>query len=369
MDSAEILAGLYGGTLDDEVWANTMTQLADLVGASGAQLVSVNPTTGRVLRDENHRLDPSVGDEYRRHWSSRDILIEPFFATPIGMPHADHQLVSRETWESSPIFNEFALPSDTPYILATLLHKASDKLVALSMKASTRHGPFRASEARRLRAVIPHLQRALAIKDRLQLAQIRGDTLGHTLDGLSVGILILDARGRIVEASDAARKVMMKDAGVRSDPDGRIRLLGSAHAKLYRWIEAGIPPRSNAEGLLQVPRENASALSITVAPLPQTVDVWLTGSPRWLLLVVDPERQIRASTHLIEKDLSLTPREAQIAALLVAGYDLRTVAARSNINVSTVRSHLKSIFAKTGLRSQVELVQRIRNGPALLGAR
>lgn len=367
MDSTEVIAGLYGGTLDDELWANTMTQLADRVGASGAQLVSVNPTTGRVLRDESHRLDPSVGDEYRLRWSTRDILIEPFFATPVGVPHADHQLVSRETWESSPIFNELALPSDTPYILATMLHKAPDKLVALSMKASTRHGPFRASEARRLRAIIPHLQRALAIKDRLQLAQVRGDTLGHTLDGLSVGILILDARGRIVEASDAARTIMTNDTGLRSDPDGRIRLRGAAHAKLYGWIDAGIPPRSNVEGLLQIPRENASALTVTVAPLPLTVDVWLASSPRWLLLVVDPERQIRASTLLIEKDLSLTPREAQIAALLVAGYDLRAVATRSNINLSTVRSHLKSIFAKTGLRSQVELVQRIRNGPALLG--
>jgi DNA-binding CsgD family transcriptional regulator len=193
--------------------------------------------------------------------------------------------------------------------------------------------------------------------------------LGQTLDGLSVGIIILDARGRILETSTAARKVISNDTGINTDPDGRLRLRGAAHSNLYRWIDTGTPPQSNAEGLLQVPREDASALSVMVTPLPRTVDVWLSSSPRWLLLVVDPERQIRASSLLIEKDLGLTPREPQIAALLVAGYDLQTVAARSNISVSTARTHLKSIFSKTGLRSQVELVQRIRSGPAILDRR
>jgi DNA-binding CsgD family transcriptional regulator len=66
----------------------------------------------------------------------------------------------------------------------------------------------------------------------------------------------------------------------------------------------------------------------------------------------------------IARDLGISDREAEIAVLLSTGADLPSVGRRLGISIHTVRAHVKHIFAKTGIRSQIELVRRILTGPA-----
>ena len=52
----------------------------------------------------------------------------------------------------------------------------------------------------------------------------------------------------------------------------------------------------------------------------------------------------------------LTPAEARLVARLMTGESLRSCAKALGIKYETVRTHLKSIFQKTGTRRQAELV-------------
>jgi two-component system response regulator DevR len=55
---------------------------------------------------------------------------------------------------------------------------------------------------------------------------------------------------------------------------------------------------------------------------------------------------------------SLTPREKQILGMMTRGNDNRTVAERLQISYATVRTHVRSILAKLGARSQLEAVAK-----------
>jgi two-component system response regulator DevR len=57
---------------------------------------------------------------------------------------------------------------------------------------------------------------------------------------------------------------------------------------------------------------------------------------------------------------SLTPRERQILAMMTHGTDNRTMAERLQISYATVRTHVRSILAKLGARSQLEAVAKAR---------
>jgi DNA-binding CsgD family transcriptional regulator len=362
-----IIDDLYAGALDDGAWDRAIVHVADLAGASGAQLFAIDLLNSAVLRDETHRLDPAIGAKYRAHYFTKDILVEPFLRYAVGRLATESQMVTSDQWRRSEIFGELAAPHDTPYVLGALLYKSRAKFVALSLKTSFRHGPFTPLEVDNLSTVIPHLRRALEVKDRLALSNVRADNLAQSLDNLSFGVLILDASGRVIESSSAAQEIMCSpDSGVHVNTEQRICLREPANTELYRWLVAGAPPPRNFDGLLHVQRPSKQPISVLVSPLPQKTQSWIGGDPRWMLLLFDPERRTQVSIALIARDLGISAREAEIAALLTVGYDLNNIALRLNISANTVRTHLKTIFSKTGIHTQSELIRRIAVGPSAI---
>jgi DNA-binding CsgD family transcriptional regulator len=64
--------------------------------------------------------------------------------------------------------------------------------------------------------------------------------------------------------------------------------------------------------------------------------------------------------------LSLTAAELRVAEMIAAGYSSRATAAELAVSVNTVNTHVKSIYAKLGVRSRVQLANVLgeRGGPA-----
>lgn len=55
----------------------------------------------------------------------------------------------------------------------------------------------------------------------------------------------------------------------------------------------------------------------------------------------------------------LSAREAEVLSLLARGRDVPYIAEELVISKNTVRSHAKSIFAKTGVHSRQELIDLV----------
>jgi DNA-binding CsgD family transcriptional regulator len=64
----------------------------------------------------------------------------------------------------------------------------------------------------------------------------------------------------------------------------------------------------------------------------------------------------------------LTPREREVAALVISGVSTRHIAARTGLTISTVNTYLKRIFAKLGVHSRVELVARMAGTDGMMDA-
>jgi DNA-binding CsgD family transcriptional regulator len=76
-------------------------------------------------------------------------------------------------------------------------------------------------------------------------------------------------------------------------------------------------------------------------------------------MVHEPRRshgRKRQSEAFLYSRFRLTPAEAQIALGIAGGETLAAVAKGRGLSVSTARTQLKSVFAKTGTHRQAELV-------------
>jgi DNA-binding CsgD family transcriptional regulator len=76
----------------------------------------------------------------------------------------------------------------------------------------------------------------------------------------------------------------------------------------------------------------------------------------------------RAETHRelrLQQEHGLSPQEMRIALHLIDGGSVASAAEALGLAESTVRTHLKAVFAKTGVRRQAGLPSLLRNtGPA-----
>ena len=62
---------------------------------------------------------------------------------------------------------------------------------------------------------------------------------------------------------------------------------------------------------------------------------------------------------------ALSPKEARLAASLASGRTLKQAADDNRIALSTARSHLQTVFRKTGTRQQSHLVALLKSAQAI----
>jgi DNA-binding CsgD family transcriptional regulator len=75
------------------------------------------------------------------------------------------------------------------------------------------------------------------------------------------------------------------------------------------------------------------------------------------MFVHDPEGRIVNADEVLRASLGLTPGAARLVAALAGNDDLKSFAEREGVTIHTVRYHLRTALARTGMRTQAELVR------------
>jgi DNA-binding CsgD family transcriptional regulator len=179
------------------------------------------------------------------------------------------------------------------------------------------------------------------------------------LDIAGVAIVVVDTRGRVQQFNSLAK------GRLRSGP---LRLVGGRLAganeldtrrlrDAIRWTEEAqametrnVPLSASHQGGVQ---------QVVVAPLQSSSE---SAGPQ-LALVLLAKEAVQAQSAV--PPVHLTEAEFRLLKALVAGERLGAYAARSGVKLSTVKTHLQSLFDKFGERRQTDLVRRAMCDPVL----
>jgi DNA-binding CsgD family transcriptional regulator len=364
-DAARLLGlvgQLYESVLDDHALPNALASLADYSGASAACYVTADAHTGGVLSADLINYDPDYQRRYVAHYGRKDLRIPPTLIVPVGEPITEHRFVDRETFERSEIYNDFLVPADIPHIMAVWVAKSTDSLAAVSLQRSLRQGRFLVEDEQRYKIVIPHLIRALRLRNELTALRAQLAHAMDVVDHLPFGVVFLDRAGRILHASHAATALMSAGNAIVCR-DGAIRALDSADDQrlsraIFRTCEAD--SSNDIPGDTILVRAAAPGRPITIAVLPLSVPPPLGPShARCLLVVLNPDAAHLGAAELVERLLKLTRSEARLACALSGGVRLKDAAEQLAVSVNTCKAQLKSIYAKTGCKSHVDLARAV----------
>ena len=365
-----ILASLHEAALDPARWPSASALIDEVLGTHGNTLAC-----GDGESDEDYRIYfmwTCLRGQRRRDLER--LWLETYYPIDEGIPRLRRRPFHRLIPIADLYTEEERKTSEAYYTLQTLAHAGNAINVRLDGPRGTRilwqvNDPLDGegwSSAQRdsIRRLLPHIRQTVHVQQTLARADALGATLTEMLDHTGLGIVQLDARGRIVAANDRARDVLRTGDGLR-DGDGFL----SARTRrdnddLQALLSRALPPlgAQGAGGSTIVRRPGAlPPLVLHVSPVGRREADFPVSRVAALVLVVDPAHEAAIDPAVAAAALDLTGMESRVAVLLAQGMSVSQIATATGRKESTIRSHVKHMFAKHGFSRQAELVRMVRS--------
>ncbi|MDE0275379.1 MAG: helix-turn-helix transcriptional regulator [Defluviicoccus sp.] len=215
-----------------------------------------------------------------------------------------------------------------------------------------------------IRRLLPHVRQTVQVRQTLARADALGATLTEMLDATGLGIVQLDTRGRILAANDRARDLLRGGGGLCDRQGFLYARMPRDNDDLRNLLRRALPPfgARGTGGSAIVRRPGAlPPLVLHVHPVDGRQSDYPLSPIGALVLIVDPAGGAVIDPAAVASALDLTAMESRVAVLLAQGMTVREIAAAAGRKESTVRSHVKHIFAKHGISRQADLVRLVRS--------
>ena len=301
--------------------------------------------------------------------------LDPFVNLPEGRVITLHEFVGDRELERNDFYNDFMRRTwGVGYVLGFDVRTAAGYTAGLRLCRAVGTRNYEPETHRLVEALVPHLRQAIPVFDRVHHLQVEETELSDALDRLGVAGFLLDALGRVTQPNRTASRLLACKEGI-AVRNGRL-VLGSADAQrrlgeiLARARNAADRPDEDHARLpevITIPRGPGSpSLAIAARILRSPANLRSDHAPAVAVYVSRPEHGGAVPAAVVRELLGLTPAEAKLAARLGQGATVDQAASGLGITRATARTQLYSIFRKTGLHRQSELVSLITQTSARL---
>jgi DNA-binding CsgD family transcriptional regulator/PAS domain-containing protein len=369
MDEAEKLSGLIGGvydaTLDPSLWPGVLRKSAEFVRGHAASLFAKDVARKTAeLHFTDGAIDPYYDQLYFEKYVKLDPLATGHFFAEVGEPISAFDLMPYEELTESRIYKEWAQPQDLVDLASVVLDKTTTSAALFGVFRHKRDGLVDQEMRRRLRIIAPHLRRAVLISRVIELKTTQADTFAEMLDGLSAGMFLVDAAGRIVHANAAGLAMLTEGSFLRA-VSGRLAPIDPSADRTLRDVFAASGFNDNAVGTngISVPLATRDGDQLLAHALPLTSgmrrDTGNAYKAAAALFVHKAPLDAPAPPEAIAKTFKLTPTELRVLLAIVEVGGVPEVAEALGVAESTVNTHVKRLYQKTGVNRRAELIKLV----------
>jgi len=349
-----LIEDIYQAGTEPAHWSVVLTRLADALNCSeatmGGQTAVLLP---QVL---SPRTDPDYITSYVEHYHVRNPIQLAVMATPVGQAIIPHAMIDRGSFETSSFYNEWCVPQKIQSGYA--LNLAAEGGWRATLMAS---GPNQASgEGLKLLSILgPHLKRAYELNQILIERHSAEGGLMAVIEEIGRGAIVVGGSGTVRSANSVAEAILRGPGGLNA-VDGQLSCTVPSETNLLlrligKCAQGGI---EGTGGRMSITRpEGQRPLSVLCMPIPRSPHWPVSHRAAAIVFVTDPDLLARRQGETLQGRYGLTPAEAALAWEIVRSGGRAEAAGNRNVSVTTVRSQLSSIFDKTGVRRQTELVR------------
>ena len=371
----ELIGLVYESVDEPERWTAFLDRLTD--ASRGASMVFFRQDVDRpgATVPMSVRIPEECLRSYEAHYNAVNPWMKqrPDLLVP-GRVATSEEMCPTDVLRRSEYYNDWLKPLGYAHCLGGVVLQEGPLHSVITAFRAERTGPASVADVAVFREVLPHLRRGVQLYFRLLDLETGRAATSAALDRLPLGVILLDDARRPILVNRAARAILDRNDGLSLAPNGLRAAHRAESAALTALIasvtaaplERGAPVSGRgAGGSLAISRPSRQRpLSVLVSPL--HADHYRLGASIAVaaVFVGDPEERSEPDADVIRRLYGLTRAETSLVLALLSGLSLGDAAEALAITGNTARTHLKRVFAKTGVRRQSELSRVLVTGPA-----
>lgn len=357
---------LYEAAADPCVWPSALDALGDALG--GGVIVVSRQTADAPVLAVTHRLDPAGDAVLRAQYSrpQKNPLMGSLRHVPVLSLVARDTIMSDRQYFGSGLYSDVFRAQRLHHVALSCLRRDGGVLTVCGLLS--RDGTeLDGREAQLFGRMLPHLRGALEVAARLAKLERSLASARIGADATESGIVVVNACGFVRFVNAAGEAILSRGDGL-CQRGGMISATTTREdQRLSQLIDAAARRSVPGGGSMRIERvRDTTPLGVIVLPAPARFSG--DGEPCALVVLVDFAASRTPPAGRIAEIFGLTQAEAAVALAVLEGKRPEDIAEERGARIATVRSQIRTIFAKTETRSQADLVRVLGKIPSNLGA-
>jgi DNA-binding CsgD family transcriptional regulator len=363
---SRLIGDIYDTVINPDAWPEVLANITDYVGGARGILILED-----AIETTKSVFYVSFSDpDWVRSYLETYLLLNPMRLASYGQIEAGtviltSDLMTPEEYARSRFASEFLSLRQMVDLAVVVLEATATTITVLSIARNSDQGIADESVRRKLAMIGPHVRRAATISRVLNRQRLDASTLSDTLDVLDGGIFLLDAQGTILHSNLGAQALL-------ADQPQAFALLGGrvwpADLQARAQLDAALVLASAGDDALGTDGLSIIFGSANGRVLVGTVMSLMNGSRQAVggryravaaLVIRELHFDSPASAQVLRSHYGLTQREMAVVAGVVELGGVPQIASVMGLTSETIKSHLKSIYRKTGTTRQADLVKLV----------
>ena len=359
---SSLIGDIYDAVLDKSLWIGVLGRAAHFVGAQAGALLWRNAVTRTADVVHTFGIETPYSQSYTEQYAKLDPTATPMFLREVGEVVSTTDLLPYSEFVQTRFYKEWARPQGLIDQVQANLDKSTTSFVHLSFWRSS--GMVDDATRECMRLIVPHMRRAVLVAHLVDHRTAEAATFGDALDGIGAGLFFVDASGRIVHANAGGHAMLAQGTLLRAIGGRLVPNDASAEQGLletFSMAEGGdeaLGTRGVAVPLVARDGEHyvAHVLPLTAGARRRAGAAYAAVAA---VFVHKAGLDMPSPQEVIAKFYKLTPTELRVLFAIVQVGGVPNVAEAMGISESTVKTHLRRLFAKTGSDRQADLVKLV----------
>ncbi len=354
---------IYEGVLEQPPWKTLLKHLEAYMQVHSATLVirrpqSSDPGLTVYLYSDT---DARAIEDFRTK-AHRD---SPFAELPEKKVFTLYDRVTRSELESLAFYQYLKAYGVSDLIGFDVYEKKSHIRLRLRLTRVGNDPAFSKKDRARMESIVPLMNNALKLYSAYTHHSFMEGFYEQLLGSMNIASLILNAKLEVLSANIQAQQILASRDGVflrrntlrcSRDPDQK-KLEEVCDELVEKARDKGQVQHTSS---ISIGRDSSGAKwRVHIRSVEKKNIVFGEGGPELVLLLQGAVRDCVPSQSCLIETLGVTPAEAKLITHLVDGQTLTAAAEALGVSRNTARTQLSSIFTKTGVNRQSQLVKLV----------